>query len=123
MRDNLIKGKQACLKDEYPPSTSPESKCKELLKKVENVVPKPNKEDFENQASIIEITEGSHLHVCYRDQIWKEHGWCEVEGSTPKKRLWGICSSSCPYFHSNTEKVVSTICIGILESFENFIKI
>ena len=39
-------------------------------------------------------------YVCYRPEVYKARGWCEVATKPKTARTWGICSPSCKYFVS-----------------------
>ena len=92
-----------CNKKVHPPGYEIVSeKCGKLWKDAEEIVAK-------NEVGISELSAVSAIKLkkkralrskevmCYNPKLFKEQGWCNVQGSTTKHPKWGFCSPSCEY--------------------------
>ena len=80
-------------------------KCNKYWNKAKDVLSKEGvgEEEFKEQSSITikkkyrPPLKGPKKVVCYNPQLFREQGWCKVEGSTRTDAKWGFCSPSCAY--------------------------
>ena len=77
-------------------------KCAKLWIDAEKIVAKNNVGVSElSSQSAIKLKKKRALRnkevMCYNPKLFKERGWCTVQGSTGKHPKWGFCSPSCEY--------------------------